>query len=59
MADRKTIALFLSSKSVIIGNIAPISRDKCKFDRGFYMVTEELQPLTMICNYPNAKVYTL
>ena len=29
------------------------------FGKGFYMGTDRTQPLTLICNFPNAKIYTL
>lgn len=53
------VTLFHGSKSGIHGTIAPISRKHCDFGRGFYMGTDRTQPLTLICNYPNAKIYTL
>lgn len=43
----------------VSGVIAPISRDRCDFGKGFYMGTDRTQPLTLICNYPKAKIYTL
>lgn len=55
----KTITLYHGSKSGIKGTIAPISRGRCDFGQGFYMGTDRLQPLTLICNYENAKLYTL
>ena len=51
--------LYHGSKSGICGAIAPISRERCDFGKGFYMGTDRTQPLTLICNYPNAKLYTL
>lgn len=57
--EEKRIFLYHGSKSGIKGNIIPRSRDRCDFGRGFYMGTERSQPLTLICNYPNAKLYTL
>jgi len=59
MQSGKSITLYHGSKSGIQGGIAPISREHCDFGRGFYMGTERIQPLTLICNYPNAKLYTL
>lgn len=59
MSDKNTITLYHGSKSGIKGEIAPLSREKCDFGKGFYMGTEETQPLTLICNYDNAKLYTL
>lgn len=59
IASGETITLYHGAKSGIQGNIAPKSRDKCDFGRGFYMGTDPRQPLTLICNYPKAKLYTL
>lgn len=56
---KKTVTLYHGSKSGIHGVIAPISREHCDFGKGFYMGTDRIQPLTLICNYPNAKLYTL
>lgn len=47
------------SKSGITGAISPSSRKHCDFGKGFYMGTSETQPLTLICNYPEARLYTL
>lgn len=58
-SNYKTITLYHGSKSGIKGTIAPISRGKCDFGQGFYMGTDRMQPLTLICNYENAKLYTL
>lgn len=59
MFEKNIITLYHGSKSGIKGNISPISRDKCDFGKGFYMGTEKKQPLTLICNYDNAKLYKL
>jgi len=59
MSDKNTITLYHGSKSGINGGIAPLSREKCDFGKGFYMGTEETQPLTLICNYDNARLYEL
>lgn len=53
------VTLYHGSKSGIKGAIAPISREHCDFGKGFYMGTDITQPLTLICNYPSAKIYTL
>ncbi len=53
------LTLYHGSKSGICGAIAPISRKYCDFGKGFYMGTDRIQSLTLICNYPNAKIYTL
>lgn len=55
----EVVTLYHGSKSGIRGAIAPISREHCDFGKGFYMGTDRTQPLTLICNYPNAKIYTL
>jgi len=54
-----TILLYHGSKSGLQGTIRPISRKFCDFGRGFYMGTEKMQPLTLICNFPEARLYTL
>lgn len=53
------VTLYHGSKSGIVGDIAPSSREHCDFGKGFYMGTEKAQPLTLICNYPDAKLYTV
>lgn len=58
-ANSKIVTLYHGSKSGICGAIAPASRKHCDFGKGFYMGTDRTQPLTLICNYPNAKIYTL
>ena len=54
-----SVTLYHGSKSGIAGEIKPISHELCDFGRGFYMGTEQMQPLTLICNFPNAKLYTV
>lgn len=56
---KEIVTLYHGSKSGIIGDIAPASREHCDFGKGFYMGTEISQPLTLICNYPESKLYTL
>lgn len=53
------VTLYHGSKSGIHGAIAPVSREHCDFGKGFYMGTDRTQALTLICNYPNSKIYTL
>lgn len=53
------VTLYHGSKSGICGAIVPVSREHCDFGKGFYMGTDRTQPLTLICNYPNARIYTL
>ncbi len=55
----ETVTLYHGSKSGIRGAIAPISRKHCDFGKGFYMGTNQAQSFTLICNYPDAKIYTL
>lgn len=58
-SENRKVTLYHGSKSGIRGAIAPISRESCDFGKGFYMGTDRIQPLTLICNYPKAKIYTL
>ena len=51
------LLLYHGSKSGIKGKIAPISRDKCDFGKGFYMGTIPEQPLTLVCDYDDSKFY--
>ena len=53
------IHLYHGSKNGLKGKIQPISRELCDFGKGFYMGTEQEQPLTLICNYDNATLYNL
>lgn len=55
----EVITLYHGSRSGIDGQIAPCSREHCDFGRGFYMGTDRVQPLTLICNSDKAKLYTL
>jgi len=55
----ETVLLYHGSKAGITGDIEPISRELCDFGKGFYMGTEQMQPLTLICNFPEAKLYTV
>lgn len=59
VTSNEIVTLYHGSKSGINGKIKPISRDKCDFGKGFYMGTDKSQPLTLICNYDNPKLYTL
>lgn len=59
ITTQETVTLYHGSKSGIHGSIAPASRNRCDFGKGFYMGTERMQPLTLICNYPDASLYTL
>ncbi len=59
IGSNETVTLYHGSKSGIHDSITPISREHCDFGKGFYMGTDRTQPLTLVCNYPNAKIYTL
>lgn len=58
-ADEDQNVFYHASRSGILGNIQPISRSKCDFGKGFYMGTNPLQPLTLVCNEKNPKLYTV
>ena len=51
------VLLYHGSKSGIVGEIAPKSREMCDFGRGFYMGTDSGQPLTLICDFEKSRFY--
>ena len=53
------IILYHGSKSGLKRPIAPISRERCDFGRGFYMGTEPYQPLTLISDFEESKFYVI
>ncbi len=53
------ILLYHGSKSGIVGEIEPKSREMCDFGKGFYMGTELGQPLTLICDFEKSKFYVV
>lgn len=53
------VILYHASRKGIHGNIRPISRSKCDFGPGFYMGTEAIQPLTLVCNEEKPKFYQM
>ncbi|MBQ8977920.1 MAG: DUF3990 domain-containing protein [Succinivibrionaceae bacterium] len=53
------VLLYHGSKSGIKGPIAPISRERCDFGKGFYMGTEPYQPLTLISDFEESKFYVI
>ena len=53
------ILLYHGSKSGIEGKIAPISRERCDFGRGFYMGMRPEQPLTLICDFDKPMFYVM
>lgn len=52
-----SLILYHGSKSGIKGQIAPISRERCDFGKGFYMGTEPYQTLTLISDFEQSKFY--
>lgn len=55
--DEGRVLLYHGSKSGLVGDIRPISREKCDFGKGFYMGTTPEQPLTLICDFEDSKFY--
>ena len=53
------VILYHGSKSGIKGPIAPISRERCDFGKGFYMGAEPYQPLTLISDFEKSKFYVI
>lgn len=53
------MVLYHGSKKGIDGEVKPISREECDFGKGFYMGTNTLQPLTLICNENKPKFYVV
>jgi len=51
------ILLYHGSKSGIVGRIEPRSRSQCDFGKGFYMGTDPVQGLTLICDYDTSRFY--
>ena len=59
LTDNRKNIFYHGSKKGIIGNISPISREECDFGQGFYMGTDTLQPLTLVCAESKPKFYTV
>ena len=57
--DPGRVVLYHGSKSGITGPIAPISRDRCDFGKGFYMGTDLYQPLTLISDFEQSRFYVV
>ncbi len=55
--EKGRILLYHGSKSGLVGDIKPISREKCDFGKGFYMGTTPEQPLTLICDFEDSRFY--
>lgn len=51
------VLLYHGSKSCIKGKIEPKSRAQCDFGKGFYMVTESIHALELICDNDKSKFY--
>ena len=58
-SSSEKVLLYHGSKSGIKGPIAPISRERCDFGKGFYMGTEPYQPLTLISDFEESKFYVI
>ena len=56
-ADNEKFILYHGSKKGIEGAISPVSRSDCDFGVGFYMGTDTLQPLTLVCGDESPKFY--
>lgn len=53
------VILYHASRKGIQGSLQPISKSKCDFGQGFYMGTEAIQPLTLVCNEDKPKFYQM
>ena len=51
--------LYHGSKSGIKGPIAPVSRERCDFGKGFYMGTEPYHPWTLISDFEESRFYVI
>ena len=51
--------LYHGSKSGLVGDITPKSRERCDFGKGFYMGTTPEQPLTLICDFEESRFYAV
>ena len=57
--EKGHVVLYHGSKKGLTGEIAPISRERCDFGKGFYMGTTPEQPLTLICDFEESKFYVV
>ena len=55
--EENRMILYHGSKAGIVGTIAPVSRERCDFGKGFYMGTEPDQSLTLICDFEASRFY--
>lgn len=51
--------LYHGSRTGIVGRIEPVSSTRCDFGSGFYMGTDPIQPLTLVCGEKKPVVYSL
>ncbi|MDD7271823.1 MAG: DUF3990 domain-containing protein [Spirochaetales bacterium] len=58
-ADENMHVLYHASRYGLSGNIQPSSRSRCDFGKGFYMGTDPIDTLTLVCNEKNPIFYTL
>lgn len=59
ITSEKSLMLYHGSKRGIQGAVRPISSEFCDFGKGFYMGTNQSQPMSLICNFPEARMYTV
>lgn len=55
----KEVLLYHGSRGGIIGNIQPISRERCDFGKGFYMGTNYDQARSLVSNDQQPVIYTI
>lgn len=55
--SEENMILYHASRKGIEGDIQPISRKRCDFGQGFYMGTEAIQTLTLVCNEGKPRLY--
>ena len=53
------LILYHGSREGLDEPIRPISREECDFGQGFYMGTDPLQPMTLVCNKKAPVLYIL
>lgn len=58
-SEANRLIVYHGSKDGIKGDIAPISREECDFGKAFYMGTNTLQPLTLVCMEKSPKFYVI
>jgi len=53
------LIVYHGSRNGIEGDIAPVSHEECDFGKAFYMGTNTLQPLTLVCMEKSPKFYAI